>query len=121
MTARYTTWRLPIKRGALLHLMILGPRANKWFSAFLPFADLFTKNARPSVRFFSFRRVRGVAIFSVSGNSFESLVGRHNEVSAGSSGWSTEAFALVAHANVLSGNKLEQFEVRLQSYTGRPK
>jgi hypothetical protein len=35
--------------------------------------------------------------------------------------WSAEAFALVAQAKVLSGNKLEQLVVRLQRYSGRPK
>jgi hypothetical protein len=33
--------------------------------------------------------------------------------------WSTEAFALVAQAKVLSGNKLEQLVTRLQRHSGR--
>jgi hypothetical protein len=35
--------------------------------------------------------------------------------------WDAEAFSLVAHAKVLSGNKLEQLVVRLQRHSGRPK
>jgi len=35
--------------------------------------------------------------------------------------WSPEAMSLVAHAKVLSGNKLEQLVVRLQRHSGRPK
>jgi hypothetical protein len=35
--------------------------------------------------------------------------------------WGPEAMSLVAHAKVLSGNKLEQLVVRLQRHSGRPK
>jgi hypothetical protein len=35
--------------------------------------------------------------------------------------WDAEAIAMVAQAKVLSGNKLEQFVVRLQRHSGRPK
>jgi hypothetical protein len=35
--------------------------------------------------------------------------------------WGKEAFSLVAHAKVLSGNKLEQLVVRLQRHSGRTK
>ena len=41
--------------------------------------------------------------------------------SAMSSRWSAEAMSLVAHAKVLSGNRLEQLVVRLQRHSGRPK
>ena len=48
-------------------------------------------------------------------------MGRHSQASAISSRWGAEALALVAHASVLSGNKLEQLVVRLQRHSGRPK
>jgi DNA-binding transcriptional MerR regulator len=43
------------------------------------------------------------------------------QVSEQSQSWSKEAFAMAAHAKVLSGNKLEQLVVRLQRHSGRPK
>ena len=48
-------------------------------------------------------------------------MGRLVQNFATSSGWSAEAMSLVAHAKVLSGNKLEQLVVRLQRHSGRPK
>jgi hypothetical protein len=38
-----------------------------------------------------------------------------------STSWSQEAYAMAAHAKVLSGNKLEQLVVRLQRHSGRAK
>jgi hypothetical protein len=48
-------------------------------------------------------------------------MGRLIQASIKPTRWSAEAFSLVAHAKVLSGNKLEQLVVRLQRHSGRPK
>jgi len=48
-------------------------------------------------------------------------MGKPPQNSATSSRWSAEAMSLVAHAKVLSGNRLEQLVVRLQRHSGRPK
>jgi hypothetical protein len=48
-------------------------------------------------------------------------MGRLIEASRKPTRWGAEAFSLVAHAKVLSGNKLEQLVVRLQRHSGRPK
>src|SRR5690348_7943031 len=48
-------------------------------------------------------------------------MGKPPQKSATSSRWSAEAMSLVAHAKVLSGNRLEQLVVRLQRHSGRPK
>ncbi len=48
-------------------------------------------------------------------------MGRLIQASIKPTRWGAEAFSLVAHARVLSGNKLEQLVVRLQRHSGRPK
>jgi hypothetical protein len=48
-------------------------------------------------------------------------MGRLIQASIKPTRWDAEAFSLVAHAKVLSGNKLEQLVVRLQRHSGRPK
>jgi hypothetical protein len=48
-------------------------------------------------------------------------MGRLIQASIKPARWGAEAFSLVAHAKVLSGNKLEQLVVRLQRHSGRPK
>ncbi|MCU1251443.1 MAG: hypothetical protein JWQ49_4472 [Edaphobacter sp.] len=48
-------------------------------------------------------------------------MGRLIQASIKPTRWGAEAFTLVAHAKVLSGNKLEQLVVRLQRHSGRPK
>ena len=48
-------------------------------------------------------------------------MGRLIQASTKPTRWGAEAFSLVAHAKVLSGNKLEQLVVRLQRHSGRPK
>lgn len=48
-------------------------------------------------------------------------MGTLKQLSVNPSSWGSEALSLVAHAKVLSGNKLEQLVVRLQRHTGRPK
>lgn len=48
-------------------------------------------------------------------------MGRFALNSTTSSKWSAEAMSLVAHAKVLSGNKLEQLVVRLQRHSGHSK
>jgi hypothetical protein len=48
-------------------------------------------------------------------------MGRLIQASIKPTQWGAEAFSLVAHAKVLSGNKLEQLVVRLQRHSGRPK
>jgi hypothetical protein len=48
-------------------------------------------------------------------------MGRLIQASIKPTRWGAEAFTLVAHAKVLSANKLEQLVVRLQRHSGRPK
>jgi hypothetical protein len=48
-------------------------------------------------------------------------MGRLIQASIKPTRWDAEAFSLVAHAKVLSGNKLEQLVVRLQRHSERPK
>src|SRR5260370_22976050 len=60
-------------------------------------------------------------ILSSSGGNSGRTMGRDSQASAISSRWGASALALVAHARVLSGNKLEQLVVRLQRHSGRPK
>jgi hypothetical protein len=48
-------------------------------------------------------------------------MGTLRQLSDNPSRWGPEALSLVAHAKVLSGNKLEQLVVRLQRHSGRPK
>jgi len=46
---------------------------------------------------------------------------RHTNLSTNRQRWSPEAYALVAGAHTLSGNKLEQLVVRLQRHSGQAK